>query len=430
LITFLFHITYILQTQVYGRKDGGDGSDHFADEMNSATSPREDTPGRWYNMIIPVILIVFYIFYLLIMSGNDGSGIQSFSDMIQNSDSFQALLYGIMAATLTSCLLYWLQFVQNGETMFLFSPKVMTRLWSSRYLTKVDNIDSSDFRILLTLHEALETFKAGGGRIFDALVILTLAWSVGHVMVDIGADRLFALFILQGNLNPTMLPTLSFIVSSLIALCTGTSWGTMSIMFPLICGPTWIASGGNVTIFHATIAGILSGAIVGDHASPISDTTVLSSLASRCQLMAHVSTQAPYAGTIALFAILVGTIPIGYSAYPNGVAIALGLVSMVAVTFGIAVKTINKTGRFDIFTELYLKFNRNSYLHELKQDTATAFETGQPVLKQMLKYDIEAKSAEENVKIHLHGTTPKETSEIIAQDVKEQPLPIEIEISD
>jgi Na+/H+ antiporter NhaC len=82
-------------------------------------------------------------------------------------------------------------------------------------------------------------------------------------------------------------------------------------MFPLMSVPTYNASGGDPLIFYSTLAGILSGSIVGDHASPISDTTVLSALACECELLAHVVTQLPYAMIISLVSILVGTLPVG-----------------------------------------------------------------------------------------------------------------------
>jgi Na+/H+ antiporter NhaC len=82
-------------------------------------------------------------------------------------------------------------------------------------------------------------------------------------------------------------------------------------MFPLLSVPTYNASEGDPVIFYSTLAGILSGSVAGDHASPISDTTVLSALASECQLLAHVVTQMPYAVITALVSILVGTLPVG-----------------------------------------------------------------------------------------------------------------------
>ncbi len=82
-------------------------------------------------------------------------------------------------------------------------------------------------------------------------------------------------------------------------------------MFPLLVGPTYFASGGNPVIFYSTVAGILSGAVAGDHVSPISDTTVLTSLATDCDLLKHVLTQSPYVIVIVIICILVGTLPVG-----------------------------------------------------------------------------------------------------------------------
>ena len=104
-----------------------------------------------------------------------------------------------------------------------------------------------------------------------------------------------------------------------MALATGTSWGTMTILFPLIMVPTYEVSNGDETIFYATVAGVLSGSVAGDHISPISDTvrlfifvfhilpptnqTVLSALACDCNLLAHVGTQIPYALAMIILSI-------------------------------------------------------------------------------------------------------------------------------
>jgi Na+/H+ antiporter NhaC len=97
-----------------------------------------------------------------------------------------------------------------------------------------------------------------------------------------------------------------------MAVATGSSWGTMSILFPLLLVPTYQASGGDPVIFYATIAGVLSGS-VADMVSPISDTTVLASLSCDCNLLRHVVTQAPYVILCVIVSILLGTIPIGTS---------------------------------------------------------------------------------------------------------------------
>jgi hypothetical protein len=124
----------------------------------------------------------------------------------------------------------------------------------------------------------------------------------------------------------------------------------------------------------------LAGAVAGDHASPISDTTVLASMASGCELIQHVKTQGPYAVMVASWSILVGTLPVGMKSYPNFVGILLGALAMLFHAFVTAESTINKTGRFDIFTELYIRCIREKDFYlSLKADVIEAYETGRPV---------------------------------------------------
>lgn len=148
----------------------------------------------------------------------------------------------------------------------------------------------------------------------------------------------------------------------------------MGILFPLIAVPTYEAAMGDARTFNATISGILAGSIMGDHLSPISDTTILSCTATQCGLMEHVKTQMPYAGVVAFWSVLLGTLPIGFSkGYPNAFAIILGLIAIALTVFILGVPVVNKTGKFDIGTELYMKFNKGSELHKLKEDTVAFF---------------------------------------------------------
>jgi hypothetical protein len=125
----------------------------------------------------------------------------------------------------------------------------------------------------------------------------------------------------------------------------------MAILFPLILVPTYNSSGGDPIIFYSTVAGVLSGSVAGDHMSPISDTTVLSSLACDVTLVAHVVTQAPYVLCMVLFSIIFGTLPIGYDAWPNMVGVALGWVCSGLFVYFICVPVISPTGRWDLFTK-------------------------------------------------------------------------------
>jgi hypothetical protein len=150
--------------------------------------------------------------------------------------------------------------------------------------------------------------------------------------------------------------------------------------FPLLLVPTYEATDGDPKIFYGVVAGILAGAVAGDHASPISDTTILSSLAAECQVLAHTVTQAPYAFIVVIWSVLVGTIPSGMGAFPNGVSIFLGFLAMIFHVIVTSEFIINKTGRYDIFTELYIRCIKNKEFYmSLKADVVEAFETGSPV---------------------------------------------------
>lgn len=134
------------------------------------------------------------------------------------------------------------------------------------------------------------------------------------------------------------LPTLVFVLAGFTAFATGTSWGTMGIIMPLaipLAGSMLSLSGPvdpNSPIFIATIAGVLAGAIFGDHCSPISDTTVLSSNASGCDHLAHVWTQLPYALAVFGVSIVCGTIPIGFGV-PWWICLPVGTVTLVGIMY-------------------------------------------------------------------------------------------------
>jgi len=160
----------------------------------------------------------------------------------------------------------------------------------------------------------LETMKTavheGMGRIGEAIVILILAWSIGTVMKELGsADYLIQ--VLDGVVDPIWLPSLVFVVAAGVAFATGTSFGTMGTLMPLAL-PLVVKSGASVEIILAVTAAVLSGATWGDHCSPISDTTVLSSAGTGCDHAEHVRTQLPYALVSGGISLLCCSIPVGF----------------------------------------------------------------------------------------------------------------------
>jgi len=367
------------KTQVYKRTDGGDGKGEAGEmEVSPHITPRRGTPFHSFNMIVPICLLVFFIFYLLVQTGEIEGEDQTFMDKIEASDSYSALLWGTMATSILTLLFYILQFVKDGKSVW----PTMQMVKDFAFNTKPDDYDADHHpRSLMNLQENLDSFLHGMGKIFPALIVLTLAWAVGSMMTDVGADRLFARWIVNG-IEPEMLPTISFVISLFMALATGTSWGTMTILFPLVLVPTYDASGGDPTIFYATTAGILSGSVAGDHVSPISDTTVLSSLACDCKLLAHVATQFGYVMVVVFVSILFGTIPIGKDAWPNVIGFLLGTLVLVAFIYLVCVPVISKSGKFDVITEIVLwsrnrrgqRHHHSVELEQIKEDTVLAFE--------------------------------------------------------
>jgi Na+/H+ antiporter NhaC len=128
---------------------------------------------------------------------------------------------------------------------------------------------------------------------------MILAFLIGKVIGDLGTAKYLASMV-GGTISPTVIPLLIFLLSSLMAFATGTSWGTFSIMMPIA-----LALGGAMDITPALmVATVISGGVFGDHASPISDTTIISSMAAGCENIDHVNTQLPYALIAAFFAAI------------------------------------------------------------------------------------------------------------------------------
>jgi len=167
-------------------------------------------------------------------------------------------------------------------------------------------------------------FWAGFGgikQISGAIGVLVLAWTLGSTMSDLGTSE-YLVGLLDEAISPAFLASIVFVVSAATAFATGTSFGTMGIMVPMVI-PLSFAISNDPVVHMAASGAVLSGACWGDHCSPISDTTVLSSLGAGCDHIEHVRTQLPYAlacGAISLFA---GSLPVGLGA-PLWMTLILG----------------------------------------------------------------------------------------------------------
>lgn len=193
-------------------------------------------------------------------------------------------------------------------------------------------------RKVITFNEFCDCFVAGFKAMTPAVMILCLAWTLSGICsgdyLDIGG---FVSGVIGGNAMVAMLlPLLFFLVALGLAFATGTSWGTFGILIPIALAIFGDAS----AMIPVCVAAILSGAVCGDHISPISDTTILSSAGAQCKHIEHVSTQIPYALTVCI-PCAVGFLTAGITS--NGfIGLAVGAV-VLFVIFGILMATNKKT---------------------------------------------------------------------------------------
>ncbi|MEE2902006.1 MAG: Na+/H+ antiporter NhaC family protein [Myxococcota bacterium] len=283
-------------------RDGGEplmdtGLMEEADEMSSVTP-------RWWLALIPITTLVLTVLVHLWTTGH-AAGL---SDLVNYEAAKQEGLvrwfgYILSNAASYDALLYASAFGAGSAALLALATGSMT---------------------LKTTTDAL---VRGVRAMTLAIMVLILAWSIGKVMDDLRAGNYVA-SVLAETLPAWTIPTLTFILAGLIALATGTSWGTMAILFPIVI--PLVATHQGLPEFEAILLGassaILGGSVFGDHCSPISDTTVLSSIACASDHVDHVNTQAPYSLACAAAAIFVGYIPLGFGFSPwLSLAIGLGL---------------------------------------------------------------------------------------------------------
>ena len=179
---------------------------------------------------------------------------------------------------------------------------------------------------ILTIEDAISEWIGGMKTITITCVILLLAWSLGSVIGEVGtADYLVG--VLGNSIPAFIVPSLIFILGAVISFATGTSYGTMSILMPLAIPLAWAISSGDMSFTIVATSGVLTGAIFGDHCSPISDTTILSSMGTSCNHIDHVTTQMYYSIFVGTITILVGYIPAGLGV-PFYYSLPVGIVAM------------------------------------------------------------------------------------------------------
>ncbi|WP_434796574.1 Na+/H+ antiporter NhaC family protein [Terrisporobacter vanillatitrophus] len=278
------------------------------EKISNEHSDLEPLPGvklNIWNAIIPIgILIVgslfafYYSGYTTIMSGDDSSLIQIFN----NSP---------------------LSFVAIREAFSNADASVA--LFQSALLAGLVAITMGVCKKIFTVSQGLEIWVDGMKTLVITCVILICAWSLSSVIKELGTAR-YLIQLLSGSVPAFLLPSIIFVLGSIISFATGTSYGTMGILMPLTI-PLAHSISPEMSYIIVSISAVLTGSIFGDHCSPISDTTILSSMGAGCNHIDHVRTQMPYALFVGGIAILFGYIPAGFG-LPIYLILPLAFVAM------------------------------------------------------------------------------------------------------
>ncbi len=175
----------------------------------------------------------------------------------------------------------------------------------------------------LDLSGAVDAWMSGLKSMLTACVILVLAWSLGAICKDLHTAD-YVISALGDWLPPGMLAAAVFVIAAAVSFATGTSWGAMAILFPLVVPLAHELAPGDMNIMLGAVSSILAGSVWGDHCSPISDTTIMSSMATSCDHVDHVRTQLPYALLVGVVSLICGEIATGLGLYPAWVGLIIG----------------------------------------------------------------------------------------------------------
>jgi Na+/H+ antiporter NhaC len=256
---------------------------------------KPDVPLRAVNAFVPLLVLVGSLIAGLLVTGSG----DTLTDVIGSADAYKAMLWASLLGAMTAAVMT----IGQG---------------------------------ILTGHETDDAWFGGVKAMLFAMIVLVLAWALSDITADLHTAG-YLVSILADTLPPQIVPVTVFVLSAVTAFTTGTSWGTLGILMPLVVPLTWavlqangMAEPEHMHILYSAIACNLAGAVWGDHCSPISDTTVLSSMASGCDHIEHVRTQMPYALLVGAVAIAIGTVPGGYG-FPPLLSIVIGAALLFAI---------------------------------------------------------------------------------------------------
>ena len=267
LFTIIFMIVLIVRKIDYGpmrthEKNALKGDIYTTPDRPYANAENEvvETKGKVIDLVFPMIVLITACVIGMIYSGGFFSGV-GFVEAFSGSDASVGLMYGSFFALVITIIYYM-------------------------------------FRRVLKFSESMSCIPEGFKAMVPAILILTFAWTLKAMTDSLGAKEFVAELVKSTpDALLSVLPALVFIIACFLAFATGTSWGTFGMLIPIVVNAF---EGTNATMMIISISACMAGAVCGDHCSPISDTTIMASAGAQCNHINHVSTQLPYAITVAL----------------------------------------------------------------------------------------------------------------------------------
>ncbi|MGL4387967.1 MAG: Na+/H+ antiporter NhaC family protein [Brevinema sp.] len=216
----------------------------------------------------------------------------------------------------------------------LGTSDVMLEIFKASMLASIVAMILSALTKTMKFFDALNVWVIGAKQLISTTFVLLLAWSITSIIKELGTS-IFLTQMFRDSLAPQFIPVLTFILSCFISFSTGSAFGTMGIIMPLAVPIAATLTGNPDSIITLITSGaVLSGAIMGDHCSPISDTTILSSSGAECALIDHVNTQLPYSIAVAIISILAGYILVGFG-IPVYFSYIVGFISLAIILYTI-----------------------------------------------------------------------------------------------
>ena len=266
-----------------------------ASPYDNSSEKQEESNGKVIDLLIPILCLIVFCVIGMIYTGGFFSG-ADFITAFSQSDASVGLALGSFFGLIVTIILYMIRRVLSFKKCRACLP---------------------------------EGFKA----MVPAILILTFAWSLKSMTDSLGAGE-FVKNAMQGSAKEFMmfLPAIIFLVGCGLAFATGTSWGTFGILIPIVVD---VFSATSHELMIISIAACMAGAVCGDHCSPISDTTIMASAGAQCEHVNHVSTQLPYAITVAgisfLVYLLAGFVQNPWICLPIGIVLTLGFLFLMKV---------------------------------------------------------------------------------------------------